>query len=722
MKFRFLPVFVFTILLITASLSLTAENTKMQVRVYFSDKAELAALERMHLDITYHGKGYVDLITDSRELLEIEHLGVKTEILHEDLVAYYQSRLDPNKTMGGYKTLDEINAYLDQMIAAHSSIMSTKVNIGYTIEVRPTWAVKISDNPEIDEDEPEILFTSAIHAREVITPEVLFYFMDWLTNNYGTDPEATFLVDNREMWFILNVNPDGYFHNQVTDPNGGGLWRKNRKNNGNGTYGVDLNRNYGYQWGYDNDGSSPFGSSETYRGTAAFSEPETQNIRDFITAHNFDITVYYHSYSNLILWPWGYDTFYTPEQALFQRIGDSIATNNYYNPTPGWGLYVTNGGSDDWGYGEQTLKNKNYSFTVEVGNQSDEFWPPTSRIQQLISENLEGNKIFAKLAGNVYAIYPPGIPTVTLPDTSLSPDYTVSWTLEDPINPPVLYELKELMNSAKVTDSCNSFDNFENNNFSTNGQVYHSQLSSFYSGTGDNMYKYFQTKTPYSIRSQDMLVFWTRYNIEDGWDYAYVEVSSNGLDFTPIPGNITTNDNPNGTNRGNGITGSSGTWVQAEFDLSTFSGQSLYFRFSYATDQSLTEYGIYFDDIYPVYTFGHDTILASDISDTYYDLTGRVPGTYYYRVRAMDADGQWGVYSEPEAILVREPYICGDTDNNEDVNILDIVFMINFKFKSGPAPENPESADVNHDGNTDILDIVHLVNYKFKSGPAPACE
>jgi murein tripeptide amidase MpaA len=96
------------------------------------------------------------------------------------------------------------------------------------------------------------------------------YYMWYLLENYGTDPEATYLVDNREMYFVPCFNPDGYEYNRQTDPNGGGMWRKNRRNNG-GSYGVDLNRNFGYMWGYDDLGSSPIPSSETYRGPSAFS-------------------------------------------------------------------------------------------------------------------------------------------------------------------------------------------------------------------------------------------------------------------------------------------------------------------------------------------------------------------------------------------------------------------------------------------------------------------
>ena len=280
----------------------------LQVRVYLDGKEDAAGLHPLGLDVVWQGKDFIEIIATADELRELEGLGLRTEIVHGDVAAFYRSRLDHARDMGGYKTLAEIQAYMDEIAFFHDAIVFPKTVIGYTLEGRPMYAMKISDNPELDEpDEPEVLYTAAIHAREVITPETVLRFMDYLTDNYGTDPAVTDLVNSRELWFVPVVNPDGYYYNQVIEPDGGGMWRKNRRNNGDGSYGIDLNRNYGYEWGYDDDGSSPVPSDATYRGTGPFSEPETQVMRDFISAHEFVFTLYFHSYSNLVLWPWGYD-------------------------------------------------------------------------------------------------------------------------------------------------------------------------------------------------------------------------------------------------------------------------------------------------------------------------------------------------------------------------------------------------------------------------------
>ena len=131
----------------------------------------------------------------------------------------------------------------------------------------------------------------------------LFYFMHWLGENYESDLLASHLVNNRELWFIPAINPDGLVYNQSIAPNGGGMQRKNARQTCSGTPdGVDLNRNYSYMWGYDNEGSSNDGCDETYRGTAPFSEPETQAVRDFVESHDFPIAFNYHSYSNLLIY------------------------------------------------------------------------------------------------------------------------------------------------------------------------------------------------------------------------------------------------------------------------------------------------------------------------------------------------------------------------------------------------------------------------------------
>ncbi|MEW5924943.1 MAG: M14 family zinc carboxypeptidase [Candidatus Zixiibacteriota bacterium] len=718
-------IFILPLLLISLFGNTNADDTTyIQARIQIDSRENLDSLMGLALDIVNRGDYFIEIVTYDKQIDEIEALGFKTEIVLDDITAFLQSRLPKDKDMGGYKTLAEINSYLDGIIADHPTLVSQKISIGQTIEGRDMWAVKISDNPGLDEDEPEILFGAAIHCREVITPEVLFYFMDYLTNNYKTDPEAAFLVDNREMWFIPLINPDGYYYNELTDPDGGGMWRKNRRNNGDGTYGVDLNRNFGYEWGYDDEGSSPYPSDPTYRGSAPFSEPETQNVRDFIISHNFVMTINYHSYGNYALYPWSYDEYYAVDHDIYSVLGDSAASFNGYTPGTAWEvLYTVNGGSDDWGYGEQTLKDKCFALTLEVGSYEDNFWPAVERIPELVSENLQPNLFFANIVGNVYIVLPPLIPVPYVPDTVFSGGYNISWHIEDTLNPPIQFELVEMQNKLTgLVDSAADLEDWMTNGFTVSGARYYSPSTSFYSGSGNSLNRYLQTAEMITVAENDTLKFRTYYDIEDDWDYAYVEISTDGVSFSPIEGNISANNNPHGYNLGNGITGSSGGWVPGLFSLADFAGQQVYIRFTYRTDEYVAEEGFYIDDISPLVGFENIILISSEISDTLYTFSDKPVGEYYYKVRAKDAEDQWSQFSDPVmTYVVESPYFCGDANGDGTVNLLDITFLISFLYKSGPSPDPFESADVNSSGSVNILDITYILSYLYKNGPAPDC-
>jgi regulation of enolase protein 1 (concanavalin A-like superfamily) len=284
-------------------------------------------------------------------------------------------------TFAGYLNLAEVLAELDEMRSLYPNLITVKQSLGNSVEGRPIYYVRISDNADTDENEPEGLYTGMHHAREPMSIMNLIYFMHYILENYATNTEVQEIVDNTELYFIPCLNPDGYEYNRSTNPNGGGMWRKNRRNNGNGTFGVDLNRNYGYQWGYNNSGSSSSSSSDTYRGPSAFSEPETQIVRDFCLAHPFVTALNDHAYGNYLVLPWGYINA-VPESTLFNSIGNDLNDCNNYivgNATTTVG-YTANGTSDDWMYGEQTSKEKIYAITPEIGTSADGFWPVASKI------------------------------------------------------------------------------------------------------------------------------------------------------------------------------------------------------------------------------------------------------------------------------------------------------------------------------------------------------
>ncbi|MEO8068489.1 MAG: M14 family zinc carboxypeptidase [Flavobacteriales bacterium] len=306
-------------------------------------------------------------------------------------------------SMGGYFTWQEIQDQLDSMVAAYPALISPKQSIGTTNEGRAIHYVRLSNNPNVDQDKPEIMYDAVHHAREVESVSQLIFYMWYLLENYGTNTEVTHLMDTRELCFVPCVNPDGYVYNQTIEPGGGGMWRKNRRDNGDGTFGVDLNRNYGWLWGLDDIGSSPNTNSDVYRGTGPFSEPETQAMRDFSVQHAFRYNLSHHARGHLLVHPWGYvASLFTPDSAVFSTHAQLLGRENgYLFGTPDQTVnYITNGSSNDWAYGEQTTKPKDLSITPETGTIIDGFWPAIDRIVPLCLTNMAENLLAAHFAGS----------------------------------------------------------------------------------------------------------------------------------------------------------------------------------------------------------------------------------------------------------------------------------------------------------------------------------
>jgi murein tripeptide amidase MpaA len=628
------------------------------VRVQIETKAQLVDIIGRHMDIAQIVPGeYVEIVAKQADIEYLTGKGYEVVMQVQDLASFYAERAMVDN--GGFKTFAHIVAYLDTIHTAHPAITTAPFSIGTTLEGRTLWGIKISDNPDVDENEPEVFYNGMHHAREPIGPEVLLYFMDYLTDNYGSDQVATDIVNGRELYFVPVVNPDGYVYNETQSPSGGGMWRKNRKNNGDGTYGVDNNRNYGYQWGYDDVGSSPTTSHEDYRGTGPFSELENQHVRDYVESREFIITMNYHSHGNLLLYPWAYDRIYTPDHLYFKAVADSATSFNGYTPSVGWGLYPTNGEADDWGYGEQTTKGLVFSFTPEVGGSSDGFWPSPSRILPLCQENLPVNILMAQIADNPRRLGAPVAPTMLASTPVASGPFAVDWTHSDTFNPAAAFELVELTGKSTVTDDAESGPGlWATDGFTATGTRAHSGSASYYSGSGDDLHETMIASEHLEVAPADTLSLWCWYDIESNWDYAYVRASTDGgISFENLEGNITTTYDPNGQNGGHGITGSSGGWVEGRFPLDAYAGQQIIVQLAYVTDSYVVEEGIYCDDIGPLDTFSGSTVLSSSITNEYFTVAGRPPGIYHYKVRGVDVESQWGLWSDRGTVEVFETQV-----------------------------------------------------------------
>ncbi|MBD2751395.1 M14 family zinc carboxypeptidase [Spirosoma validum] len=326
-----------------------------------------------------------------------------------------------SSSYGGYYTFADIPVILDKMRALYPNLISVRTSIGSSLEGRPMYMVRISDNPDVDENEPELLLNALHHAREPIGLTQLIFFMWHVLENYNTDKEIRTLLNSSEMYIVPCVNPDGYVYNQTTTPSSGGMWRKNRRVNSGGSYGVDLNRNYGYKWGYDNSGSSPTASSDTYRGTAAFSEPEIATMRNFMIQHQFVTALNFHAYQNAVLYPNDYESPNTnPELPFFQSVATYLTAENGFTIGNSQQTlnYKINGGSNDWQWGEVVAKNKIYGFLPEIGSTSDGFWPASSRILPLCNSMIELDRKMLRISTNYGRATPTGS-TVVRPTSTV---------------------------------------------------------------------------------------------------------------------------------------------------------------------------------------------------------------------------------------------------------------------------------------------------------------
>ena len=254
-----------------------------------------------------------------------------------------------------FRTYSEDGGIQDEyeQAAADNPRIAKAVSIGQTVNGQDIVALRVTRNAHQvpDGERPAVLYLGAQHAREWITPEMNRRLMHYFLDNYGSDPQITKLVDENELWFVPVANPDGY---DFTFSRGQRLWRKNlRDNNGDGTItpgdGVDPNRNFATKWGYDNEGSSPNPASETYRGTAPNSEPESQALEAFMGRVGFEFFVNYHSAAELLLYGTGWQVSTpTPDDVIYEAMAGDDANPAIpgYDPDISAELYTTNGDTD----------------------------------------------------------------------------------------------------------------------------------------------------------------------------------------------------------------------------------------------------------------------------------------------------------------------------------------------------------------------------------------
>ncbi len=370
------------------------------LKVEVEGESELVVLEKTGAVILncIPGVGEMRVVAGPKQLDEINTAGLKYTVLHDDVQQLIDKERDRPFRSNPYEEffldyhqydngVGSILWYMNQLVLRYPALV-TMVEVGITVEGRTIWGLRITGDTAVNK--PAVLIVGCQHAREWITSTTGAYFATHLLQNYGVDSLVTELVDNVEFYIIPVVNIDGFEYSWLDSSTR--LWRKNRRDNSDGSWGVDLNRNWGVGWGGTGSGSSPW--SELYHGSGPFSEPETASLRDFILEHSnirsfWDI----HSFSQLILWPYGYTAELPLDADYYLQVGLSMQAAIYgvhgrsYGAGPTYtAIYPTAGGSLDWVYDYQDA----LAFGLEMRPQ--QFDPGNVGFELPAEEIIEANQ------------------------------------------------------------------------------------------------------------------------------------------------------------------------------------------------------------------------------------------------------------------------------------------------------------------------------------------
>ncbi|NUP90409.1 MAG: fibronectin type III domain-containing protein [Candidatus Sumerlaeia bacterium] len=377
----------------------------------------------------------------------------------------------------GYFTLAEYQAAMTGWVASHPGIVSL-TTIGTTWEGRPIQLLKISDNVALDEDEPEVLLISLQHAREWLAGMTLHGITGHLVTQHGLDAEVTDLVNGLEIFVVLVANPDGYVHTHTVDR----YWRKNRRDNGLGVFGVDTNRNWDFVW---SGAEAP--SSNTYGGPAPFSEPENAALRDWILSRGGELVgmLNYHTYGTRVMHGWAH-TYTLPPNAdamgpLVRSMADAIAAVNGQRFRNGaWSIalqYLGTGVTDDWVHAVQGVP----TLTLELRPDSEtpgDFAPTGASIAPSVSEHIPGAITFLEWAlSRGGDVTPPVISDVAVNRIS-NTQATISWRTDDESTRLVRYGLTPSYGAAASPDRLRDWTHSVVLTGLTPGTAYHFQVES----------------------------------------------------------------------------------------------------------------------------------------------------------------------------------------------------------------------------------------------------
>lgn len=694
-------IFLTTAVMLLAVVAVFSQEIYHRTRIWISNEADLKTLSDLGVDVrqgTYKINTFLETDCSVSEIEWVKNAGFATEILIEDVSKFYEeqgkipadlnyrnpsclnlpgSNFEPQipqnftlGTFGGYFKTQEMFDILSNMRTLYPNLISESFSVSDTLthENRTIYGWRISNNPDVVQNKPKVLYTALIHSREPATLSTTLFYMWYLLENYGTDPEVTFLVDNTEMYFVPLLNPDGYARNEQTNPNGGGMHRKNRNpNHGTTNRGVDLNRNFTYLWG--TTGVSFNQNADTYPGTGPVSEPESKVFKKIAEQWGISHAFNAHTYGRLLLFPIGATSNeFAADHDYFDAVTQEMVVHSKYEAMKSSGLYPASGDTDDFMYLDYGI----FAMTPEIGGA---FWSPQSEIIPDCIDMLYANLTLAHLP-HVYGKAKETDESIFLTSSSgefnhtvrrlgqLQGEFTVS--LEPiqgiaSVGSPVVYsglELLETQNGAisyTLSSTINAgdliqytlnldngswvkkdtitkifglpelqfSDNAQNANnwtggFSTTTSSFVSAPSSFTdSPTGNyaaNTNRTYQLNEVIDLTnaSRAVIRYYARWFIEADWDYVQFQVSSdNGNTWEAQCGKYTVPGKANSQNTQPVskplYDGMQPDWVLEEMDMSAYLGQQILVRFQLRSDGNTQYDGFYFDDFQVHYDLEDDS-------------------------------------------------------------------------------------------------------------------
>ncbi len=386
------------------------ESTELKMRfiqVEAINKEERSGIVNQGMSIEFVRSDSVWGFANDKAIHRLEKAGYKILGEHDVSVARggHEGILDFPREDARYHDYKRTQAALLDLKNKNADIAKLVV-IGKSLEGRDITAIHINTNQDAlksgSSNKPGAVFMGNHHAREHLSVEIPLMLADHILKNRN-EPKIKNLIDTRDIWIIPMVNPDGAEWDITTGKYK--FWRKNRRNNGDGTFGVDLNRNYGFMWG--TGGSSNDGSSDVFMGPKPFSEPETQAIKNFIDSHlNTKVLLSFHTFSELVLYPWGHKHDKVEKKddlATFEKMANTMAAWNKYTPEQSSDLYIASGDTTDWAYGEHGI----FAFTFELSPRDmwdGGFYPGPDVVDKVFADNIQPCLYLMDVADNPHKV------------------------------------------------------------------------------------------------------------------------------------------------------------------------------------------------------------------------------------------------------------------------------------------------------------------------------